>query len=89
VVEHLVVRDLAAPREELGRRRGRVELVPHHDARLLQHVVGVGPVRDEREDVGVQPALVLEERSEEQLVLVRGGRACRGVGVLDHERHPA
>jgi len=76
----------------------RVELVPHRQARLLQHVVGVGAVREQREDVRVEPSLVLEEQAEERLVLVRDrvnsfvrrrrGRSRPEVGVHCHVLNP-
>src|SRR5262249_10231594 len=42
---------------------------------LLEHVVGVGAVGQERQDVGVEAPLVLEEQAEEQPVLLGGSIA--------------
>src|SRR5262249_40566039 len=58
-----------------GRRLAGVELVPHDQAGLLEHVVGVGAVGQERQDVGVEAPLVLEEQAEEQPVLLGGAVA--------------
>jgi hypothetical protein len=78
VVEHLVVRDPPGPRQELGRRRLRVELVPHGEAGLLHDVVRVGAVRQQGEHVGVQPPLVLQEQRRNCLCL--SGAGAPGAG---------
>src|SRR5262249_11570773 len=71
-----------------------VELVPQYQARFLEHVVGVGPVGQQRQDVGVQAALVLQEQAQKQLalrllgrVLARGSAAVRAaLGTAGHGR---
>lgn len=66
--------DAAAPGKEVGRRLGRVELVPHGQGRVLEDVVRVGAVGEQRENVGVEPPLVLQEQAEEPLAPVGAGR---------------
>src|SRR5262249_25096133 len=70
-VEDLEVGDAAAPGSEVVRRPLRVELVPHDQAGLLQHVVGIDAARQEGQDVGVQPPLRLQEQAAEEPALRR------------------
>src|SRR5262249_44896505 len=92
-VQDLVVGDAAAPGDEVQGWVFVLELVPHDQAGFLKHVVGVGAVGQQGQDVGVETTLVLQEQAEEEfdlrrlagLQVVEQAAAGRlGVGFTDH-----
>src|SRR5262249_54869823 len=85
-VQHLEVGDTATPGGEIVRRVEFVELVPHDEARFLEHVIGIGAVGEQGQDVGIEAALGLQEQAEEQAALRWPRIPLNGVLFADHER---
>ena len=59
--QHLVVRHPAGQGVEVLAPEELVELLPHHQVGLLQHVVGLVGVENQRHDVGVEPGLAARQ----------------------------
>src|SRR5262249_11554533 len=43
-----------------------VELVPHNQAGFLENVLRIGPIRQEGQDIRVNPTLVLQEETDKR-----------------------
>lgn len=59
-----------------------IKLPPNHDRRLLEHLIGVGPSREQRSDNAPQVGLMLGKARHECLVadIIRGSRGILLIG---------
>jgi hypothetical protein len=85
VVPDLEIGDPAPPGGEILRRGLRVELLPHDQADLLQQVLGIRAMGQQRQNIGEDPPLGLEELGEEELSLRSPLRIVQGdvAGITD------
>jgi hypothetical protein len=76
-LEHLEVGDPTGPGHEVGARLEPLDLLPEGEVRLLEHLIGIGTVHDERADEGIHPPLGGGEERHEFVVGERGHRLGR------------
>ena len=77
-VFRLVEADRRRPRQKIGARLERVELSPHRQARFLQHVFGVVPAAEQREQIPEKP--IVRRREQDHEVASRVAVGFRRVG---------
>ena len=67
---NLEFRRLPCPGKEIAAGLECVELAPKNQADGLEQVVGVVPIADDGEDIGVEIALVTRNQPREQVVIL-------------------